>query len=229
MTIDETPKRPARERRVPERQIIERRCVLLKVAGPVARMVRLAESPDGILVPDLAARLPGRGVWVTVDGAILTKAVLNGDLHKAAARSLKAKLPKGAVSEDLVAQIDGLLQRRCLDRLGLEQRAGNLVTGFDKIKAALGKKRAEGPVLIVAATDGSDDGQRKMQSAVGKHVPVAKLFDREALSKALGRENVVHVVLFKSGGTEKLKADISRLLSLRGLTPLTYEAQGIEE
>ena len=62
-----------------------------------------------------------------------------------------------------------------------------------------------------------------------KDVPVAKLFDRDALSKALGRDNVVHVVLFKSGGGEKLKADISRLLSLRIDAALTCEVQGIEE
>ena len=234
MAIDETPEsrnavaqRPGHQRA--ERQATERRCVLLKTAEPVGKLVRLVESPDGVLVPDLAARLPGRGVWVMADGALLADAIKDGGLQKAAARSLKTKLRKGAVSDDLVAQIDSLLSRRCLDRVGLEQRAGNLVTGFDKIKAALGKKRAEKPVLIIAATDGADDGQRKIQSAVGKDIPVAKLFDREALSKALGRENVVHVVLFDSGGTEKLKADISRLLSLRDLGPLTCEAQGIEE
>ena len=229
MAIDKQPEHPHPDRKNSDRRLVERRCVLLKTAEPVGKMVRLVEGPDGVLVPDLAARLPGRGVWVTADGALLAKAVADRGLFKAVSRSLKAKLARDAVPEDLVARIDGLLVRRCLDRLGLEQRAGNLVTGFDKIKAAIGKKGAERPVLIVAATDGADDGQRKIQAAVGKQVPVAKLFDREALSRALGRENVVHVVLFKSGGGEKLKADISRLLRLRGLAPLTCEAQGIEE
>jgi uncharacterized protein len=216
----------------------ERRCALSKSVEPTEKLVRLVLGPEGILVPDVAARLPGRGIWVLADGAKLKGAVKDGSLHKAVARSLKAKLVKGAVPEGLVALIDSLLERRCLDRLGLEQRAGNLLTGFDKIKAALGKgsagddrvkKEAEMPCLTIAATDAGEDGQIKIQRAVGKQVPVAKLFNREALSKALGRDNVVHIVLFTSGGTKKLKADISRLLSLRGLPPLTCEAQGIEE
>jgi len=217
------------ERRSSKRGEPERRCVLSMSVEPIEKMVRLVLGPEGILVPDVAARLPGRGVWVLTDGDTLEKAVTSGNLHKAVARSLKAKLSKGAVPADLVALIDGILERRCLDRLGLEQRAGNLVTGFDKIKAALGKKGAGMPSLIVAATDAGEDGRVKIQRAVGKHLPVARLFDRDALSKALGRENVVHVVLFKSGGTEKLKADISRLLSLRCQAPLSCEVQGIEE
>lgn len=202
----------------------ERRCILTKSAEPAQRMVRLVLGSEGALVPDVAARLPGRGVWVMAEGAMLKEAAEDGSLAKAAARSLKTGLGKDVVPDDLVGMIDGLLERRVLDRLGLEQRAGNLVTGFDKIKAALGKNAGK-PALVVTATDGAADGQQKIQSAIGKHVPVAKLFDREALSKALGRENVVHIVLFQSGGTEKLMVDIDRLLSLRGYAPLPYEAQ----
>jgi len=215
------------ERTGPKRADPERRCILSASVEPAEKMVRLVLGPEDKLVPDVAARLPGRGIWVLADGARLEKALLDGSLHKAAARSLKTKLPRGAVPEGLVAQIDSILSRRCLDRLGLEQRAGNMVTGFDKIKAAL-KKEAKEPSLIVAATDGAEDGQQKIQRAVGKQVPIAKLFDRDALSKALGRDNVVHVVLFKSGGTDKLKADISRLLSLRCYEPLTCEAPTID-
>ena len=207
----------------------ERKCILSNRVGPAEMLVRLVQGPDGILVPDVAARLPVRGLWVNPAGEALRKAVTDGSLHKAAARSLKARLPKGAVAPELVDQIDQLLERRCLDRLGLEQRAGNLVTGFDKIRAALGKKGAGKPAMIVTATDGAEDGQRKIQAIVGVDMPTARLFDREALSKALGRENVVHIVLFESGGTVKLMADIGRLLNVRGLAPLTCEAQGIEE
>jgi predicted RNA-binding protein YlxR (DUF448 family) len=207
----------------------ERRCILNHEARPESDLVRLVLGPDGTMVPDVAARLPGRGMWVSVDGAALRAAVQDGKLAKAASRSLKATVRREAVPEDLVDLIDRLLARRCLDRLGLEQRAGNLVTGFDKIKAALGKKGTGKPTLLLAATDGADDGRRKIKAAVGDDVPVASLFDREALSGALGRENVVHVLLMRSGGTEILKADLGRLMRLRGLAPLTCEAQGNEE
>ncbi len=213
----------------------ERRCILKMESARDDTLVRLAISPEGTLVPDVAARLPGRGVWVSADGPLLQAAVASGQLAKAASRSLKASVPKSAVPDGLVAQIEGLLTRRCLDRMGLEQRAGNLVTGFDKIKAAIAKKGTGKPALLVAATDGADDGRRKMKAAIGRAVPEVVLFDREALSQALGRDNVVHVLLMQSGGTEKLMADISRLIGLRGLAPPTCEAladgrgQGNEE
>ncbi|WP_417450381.1 DUF448 domain-containing protein [Kordiimonas sp.] len=195
----------------------ERRCILNHEARPESELVRLALAPDGTMVPDVAARLPGRGMWVSVDGAALADAVKDGKLAKAASRSLKTTVRREAVPEDLVEMIDRLMTRRCLDRLGLEQRAGNLVTGFDKIKAALTKKGAGKPALVVAATDGAEDGRRKIKAAVGMDVPTVSLFDREALSNALGRENVVHVLLMTSGGTEMLKADLGRLIRLRGL------------
>lgn len=192
----------------------ERRCILSHESLPTDKLVRLVIDPDGNLVPDVAAKLPGRGVWVEADGPRVRQEIQSGRLIKAASRSLKTALTRQSVPEDLVERMITLLVRRCLDRLGLEQRAGNLVTGFDKIKAALGKKGAGQPALILAASDAAADGRRKIQAAVGTHVPVVDIFDRTQLSEALGRENAVHVLVLKSGGTEKLKADIGRLMGL---------------
>lgn len=192
----------------------DRRCILTYQSAPTDGLVRLALGPDGTLVPDVAAKLPGRGVWISADGAKVRKAIEDGSLARAASRSLKTEIHREAVAADLTEQIIGLLCKRCLDRLGLEQRAGNLITGFDKIKAALAKKGSGKPALLMAASDGAADGRQKIRSAVGNDVPLVDVFDREQLSKALGRENAVHVLLLASGGTEKLKADIGRLVGL---------------
>lgn len=177
-------------------------------------LVRLVVDPDGKLVPDVAAKLPGRGVWIAANGPLIRDGIKSGRLIKAASRSLKMSLKKEAVSLDLAETILSLVTKRCLDRLGLEQRAGNLVTGFDKIKAALAKKGSGEPALVFAASDGADDGRRKIKSAIGASVPVVDYFDRDQLSNALGRDNAVHVLVLESGGTEKLKADIGRLMGL---------------
>lgn len=201
----------------------ERRCILTMTSKPTDEMIRLVVDPDGKLVADVAAKLPGRGVWVSADGALLREAIGNGRLCKAASRSLKMAVPKSAAGSDLVDQMIRLLTKRCLDRMGLEQRSGNLVTGFDKINAAIAKNGAGTPGLIVAARDGAEDGRRKIRSVVGMDIPVVDLFDREQLSNALGRDNVVHVLLFESGGTDILKADIGRLTGLT-LSDHTHEA-----
>jgi predicted RNA-binding protein YlxR (DUF448 family) len=181
---------------------------------PTDMLVRLVVDPDGKLVADVAAKLPGRGVWIKADGPLIRSEIKSGRLMKAASRSLKMSLKKEAVSLDLAETITSLLTKRCLDRLGLEQRAGNLITGFDKIKAALAKKGSGEPDLVFAASDGAEDGRRKIRSIVGASVSVVDLFDRDQLSMALGKENAVHVLLLKSGGTEKLKVDIGRLVGL---------------
>ena len=189
----------------------ERRCILTFDTLPVEQLVRLVQDPDGILVPDVAAKLPGRGLWIKADGIAVRDAIKSGQFVKAVSRSLKTGVPKTAVPSDLAETIIRLLTKRCLDRLGLEQRSGNLVTGFDKINAALTKKGTGVPTLVLAASDGAEDGRRKIRSAVGNDVPVTDLFDREQLSASLGRDNVVHALLMKSGGADKLKADIGRL------------------
>ncbi|WP_262693684.1 DUF448 domain-containing protein [Kordiimonas aquimaris] len=189
----------------------ERRCILTFDTLPVEQLVRLVQGPDGVLVPDVAAKLPGRGLWVKSDGISIRDAVKSGQFAKAVSRSLKAGVPKSTVPGDLAELITRLLTKRCLDRLGLEQRSGNLITGFDKIGAALTKKGTGVPALVLAASDGADDGRRKIRSAVGHDVPVVDLFDREQLSASLGRDNVVHALLMQSGGADKLKADIGRL------------------
>lgn len=197
----------------------ERRCILSHASFPTERLVRLVQAPDGTIIPDIAAKLPGRGVWVQADGPRIREAQTKKRLVGAISRSLKTEVKAGSINSDLAAQIEGLVARQCLSRLGLEQRAGNLITGFDKIVAAA-KKQGFHPALVFAAGDGAEDGRRKIRSAVGQRVREINLFSRDELSAALGRENVVHALLLKSGGAEKLKVDLDRLMGLRdGMQP----------
>ena len=43
----------------------ERRCIVAMERRPQGEMIRFVLSPDGQVTPDLAAKLPGRGAWVT--------------------------------------------------------------------------------------------------------------------------------------------------------------------
>ena len=176
---------------------------------PKEALIRLVLGPEGTLVPDLAEKLPGRGVWVTADGELLEAAEKNKGLIKGASRSLKTGVkPRSDSEEPLSAQIAGLLRKRLLDRLGLIKKAGELVTGFDKIGAALGK--GVEPALLIEADDAGPDGRRKLQNRLPDGLQVAGFLSREELSEALGLENVVHCLVLKGGGAEKLKVDLSR-------------------
>jgi len=66
----------------------ERKCVATGKVEDTAKMVRFVMSPDGEVVPDIAGKLPGRGVWVTAHREPLTKAIKTGGF----ARGFKSKV-----------------------------------------------------------------------------------------------------------------------------------------
>ncbi len=197
---------------VAAKKIPVRKCVLTGKIGDKTGLIRCVMGPDG-LTPDVAEKLPGRGIWLSCDRKLIEKAISDGKLIKSVARSLKAHVAKGDVHPSFGALCESIMRRRCLDRLGLEQAAGNLITGFDKIKAAI-KKESGTSAILLCAHDSGEDGRKKIQTAVGYDIPAGLIFTREELSKALGRDNVVHVLLFKSGGTKSLVGDLARLEGL---------------
>src|SRR3546814_4482698 len=62
-----------RQRMPPNEPI--RRCILSGERDERGRLIRLALSPDGLVLPDAAARAPGRGAWLAPDRAALENAI----------------------------------------------------------------------------------------------------------------------------------------------------------
>ena len=174
----------------------ERRCILSGEHDARDALVRLAISPDGLVLPDPAAKAPGRGAWIGVSRAALEAAVADGQLKRALMRAFKgAPL---AIPDDLPARVEAALARHLGDRLGLELRSGNIVLGSARIEE---QARAGRLAALLHASDGSEDGRRKLDQAwrvgreaegSGERGQVLPL-DRTALSVALGRDNVVHL------------------------------------
>lgn len=186
----------------------ERKCILSGEHGPRAGLIRLALGPDGTVLPDLGAKAPGRGAWVSPDRALIETAVAKGRLRGALARAFK-----GApidVPADLADRIAEGLKRRTLERLGLEMRAGHLILGSDRILDRIRAGRVE---LLLHAADAAPDGRGKLDqklrvSEVGEAIvlPVG----RAELSVALGRENVVHAALCDRAAATRVAAAVSR-------------------
>jgi len=161
------------------------------------------------VLPDVRAKAPGRGAWLGVDRAALEKALANGKLKGALSRAFKT----GALTipADLPERIETALRQALLDRLGLEARAGTLLTGSEKIEAACRKGEA---VLLLHAADAGDDGNRKLdqawrvggQEGQGLVIPAG----RAILSLALGRQNVVHIALIDRGAAARVGQALAR-------------------
>ena len=191
----------------------ERTCVLTRSTGGRADLIRLAVSPDGEVLPDVRAKAPGRGAWLGVDRAALDTAVRNGKLKGALSRAFKTNALQ--IPADLAERIETALRQAVLDRLGLEARAGTLLTGSEKIDAACRKGEV---VLLLHAADAGDDGNRKLdqawrvgggaedQGGQGLVIPAG----RAILALALGRQNVVHIALIDRGAAARVRHALAR-------------------
>ena len=186
-----------------------RRCVASGELRPREALIRFVGGPDGMVVPDLAARLPGRGVWLSPRRELIVKACARNLFARAAKAPLR-------VPDDLVERVEGLLARRCLELLGLAKRAGEAVSGYELVASLLASGRA---VMLLAAVDAAVEGRRKLHAlarAEGREVPVVELFTSEELGRALGHDARVHVAVASGGIAVRLTKDIARLAGLRG-------------
>jgi len=192
----------------------ERRCIVTGAVGDRSAMVRFVLGPDGTVVPDVEAALPGRGLWVTASREAVETAVR---------KRLFAKAAKGPAPADpgLAGLVERLLVRRCVELLGLANRAGLVAAGFEKTRARLAGNEA---AALIAARDGAADGKRKLRGAAGGIPVVEELFSAE-LDLALGRENVIHAALASGGLTLRFVTETARLRGFRDAS-LAVDAAG---
>lgn len=204
MQIAETPKA--------ERRASLRTCVVTRESKPPEELIRFVPAPDGLIVPDVARRLPGRGIWVTAERGAVAEAIK----RKAFARSLKRQV---AVPPDLPDMVERLLGKRVMDALSLANKAGVVTTGFTRIEAAI----AAGKVAVLlhgqeAAADGVGKLNRRFQAASaqsGKPAQIIQELTVDQLSLALGRSNVVHAALSAGGATANFLNEVGRVARYR--------------
>ncbi|MBP9231959.1 MAG: RNA-binding protein [Phenylobacterium sp.] len=196
----------------------ERRDIVTGEVMAEDRLIRFVAGPGGVVVPDLARKLPGRGMWVAADRASVETAARKGLFS----RSAKAKL---VASPDLADQVDSLLRRRVLDGLGLAKRAGDLISGYEKVASALNAGRA---AWVIEAADGAADGRRKILNVARKSPRAPKLlglYSNEELGLALGGENVIHTAFLAGRGADQWTFDVHRLSGFRPLLPESWREE----
>lgn len=182
----------------------ERRCIVTGQTRDRAGLVRFVVGPEGVVVPDVKGDLPGRGLWVTASRQAVETAVAK----RLFARAAKAKV---AATPELPALTERLLARRAVEMLGLANRAGLVVAGFEKARARLDRGEA---AALVGARDGAADGRRKLR-ALARTIPVVEALFSAELDLALGRVNVIHAALAAGGLTLRFVTETTRLSGFR--------------
>ena len=199
-----------------------RKCLVTGEIYPASELIRFVCAPDGQIIPDVAAKLPGRGCWVlanreTLETAIKKKIFMRfgyqvlssakkGDLEELDEKVEEGKKRTVTVNGDLMDQIEALLKKRCLDYLGLANRAGNVISGFEKVRATLKSGKTN---VLMNAGDGAENGRSKICQGLD-NLQVIDMFTRDDLSQAIGNENAVHLALLPGGIRTSLLREVSR-------------------
>ncbi len=201
----------------------ERTCALTRQPLTPEDGLRFVAAPDGTISPDLARRLPGRGVWLTCTRAVVAEAARKGAFQ----RSLKRPV---TIPDGLADLVEQLLVRRAVEALSLANKAGLVTTGFTKVEIAVQKGAC---AFLLHASDAAADGveklDRKLASSLANDRPAGQNTDQKVntdtrildclssaeLSLAMGRSNVVHAALSRGGAATRYSREAERLRRYR--------------
>jgi len=188
-----------------------RRCIVTGAEAPRRHLLRFVLSPDGVVTPDLAGRLPGRGAWVAPSADAIAGAVKKKLFNRAF--SAPASVPA-----DLPVLIERLLVQRMVDVLGLARRAGQAVSGAEKVAEFTAAGRAR---VLLLASDAGADAKRRAPHGLAT---VATL-SAEEIGRAFARDRTVHAAVAAGELGRRLIDDSIRLAGLR---PASAEERGSE-
>ncbi len=181
-----------------------RRCLVSGRQLPTKQLLRFVVAPDGSVVPDFACRLPGRGLWLTAEAAIVRRAVDKNLFAKAARRQVK-------VAPDLARQVAETARERFLAQLGIAKRAGALVSGFEAVMSAVRHRQAK---LLIEAADGAETGRQRLRAVAGDAIGTIDAFSAQEMGRALGRDIAVHMAVTEQRWAEGLTQRAALALAL---------------
>ena len=193
----------------------QRRCIVTGESGERALLLRFVVGPGGEIVPDLAARLPGRGLWLAARRDIVERAVAKRLFARAARRPVS--VPPGFAD-----RLEALLVQRCIEAVGLARRAGLAVAGFEKVREAV---RTGKSALLLAALDGAEGGRSKL-AGLARDLPLAVVLSAAELGIAFGREHVVQAAIGRGPLCGRLAADAKRIAGFRATAEIRCGAAG---
>lgn len=190
----------------------ERTCAVTRTLHEPDELIRFVSDPQGTVVPDVGRRLPGRGVWIGCDRALVAEAVR----RKVFARGLKREVTAPA---DLPERVEALLVRRAVDALALANKAGLVTAGFAKVETVIGRGDCR---VLVHASDAAEDGAGRLDrryaavsAASGEDTRIVRCLSEAELGLAIGRSSVVHAALARGGAADNFLREVGRLQRYR--------------
>jgi hypothetical protein len=198
-----------------------RMCAVSREVRPIGDLIRFVVSPQGEVMADLKRKLPGRGLWISASRKVVAEAVRRHQFGKGFRRDVR-------VAPTLADDTEALLVRSVVEALAMAAKAGQVVSGFSKVEAALGQHQGRSAVAaLIHASDGAADGIRKLDALTrekqgnrgeSSQIPIFTALTSLELDLALDRANVIHAAL--------LAGPASRTFLSRSQTLVRYRLAG---
>lgn len=198
-----------------------RRCLVTGDVRPRSELMRFVVGPDDLVVPDLDARLPGRGLWLTGRRDIVAQACAKRVFARGAKRNVTPMT--GPEGESLELFVEAALFRRAVGALTMARKTGTYVSGFEKVRAALsGRDKNEGAsagdTVLLCASDAGEDGRDKIARLADRVGGVVRVdvFDAAELGAASGRDHTVHAIVLPGGAAQHVLETVRAYTAYRG-------------
>ncbi|GIT92756.1 hypothetical protein JANAI62_30070 [Jannaschia pagri] len=156
-----------------------------------------------MVYPDVTGKLPGRGIYVSADRAVLEQAVAKRMFSRGAKRQV-------GVPGDLIQLTEAGLLKRVQDAIAIARKAGRAVAGYEKVKTMLDREEAQ---VLLQATDGSERGKGKLSTPYGgKWIG---FLTADELGQAFGRDRVIHAAVAAGTLAKRIVEEAARLQGIR--------------
>ena len=220
-----------------------RRCIVTRERLPKERMIRFVVGPDRQIVPDLAARLPGRGIWLSASADVLDLGHAHEDDWKEGGRKEGGPKEAGRQTPKQGSGSQRLTGQRHLVRAFARAARGPVTVPPDlsvllqtalvrRIGECLGLARRAGQAvagyekarealrtgryrLVLQASDGSEAERKRFLSGFGPDLTIIDPLPGDVLGRVFGRDYVVHVAIASGKLAESLVHEAGRLAGLR--------------
>jgi len=161
---------------------LDKFCIVRRAVGERNKMLRFVMSPEGLVVPDILEKMPGRGVWITADADTL-RVASNPKIFTYAFRR-KVNVPDG-----MHELIYSKLKECIINLIALARKSSFIVYGFEKVKDAILKNDV---ACLVFAKDYSMSHSGKLRT---DGIPVISCLTAESLGSIFGRASVTYTAI----------------------------------
>ena len=151
----------------------------------------------------MTGKLPGRGIYVAADRAVLEKAIAKKMFSRGAKQQVK-------VPDDLLDLVETGLLKRLQDTIAMARKAGKAIAGYEKVKIMLDRGEAR---VLLQASDGSERGKGKLSTPEGgKWIG---FLTADEIGLAFGRDRVIHAAVAAGTLAKRIVEEAARLQGIR--------------